>query len=183
MVEALFPLVENPDFDPPRIARVDREIRVGDDARVVSKGRPVWATVIEIFPDSKYALLVSSFAPCDAPLRRGMRAIANDDDLWITHAPGSHKRFLEHALRENVKTREGSEGTGACESCLTPCYLHERAPDETFEDARGCWRCGGSVESRFGCEACRVALYCSAKCRVDDTFAHLDMCRIWAKKD
>lgn len=213
--EGLFPLVTDLILEPPKVAILDLSLELGDDVRIVtaadlkmksgsskSIGIPCWATVTDKLPYSKYKLLVSSFEPCNRPLRRGYCLIAHSEDIWFHHAPGSHVRFIEHVRVANALSRADHKPTdGLCELSLAPCYLHEYSLAKGFEDVRGCWYCGGKLPKgnvllpstkdegpkpklpksglAFKCGDCKRARYCRPLCADMDSFAHALLCTYW----
>ena len=211
--ELAFPLAPKTKLLQPKVACIGLKLEIGDDVRIVAAatlhlegaadrqiGIPCWATVVDRVSDSKHMLLVSSFEPCERTLTQGYRLIASDEDVWIHHAPGSHRRFIEYVRRKNVEPPEDPRKT-TCKSPLDPCYQHEYELSRDFDDVRGCWRCGIELPSgrevilptgkgerfktpknkkvSFACGHCKRARYCKPECADLDVFVHAQMCSYW----
>ena len=219
--ELVFPPADKVKLVAPKVARIGLKLEIGDDVRIVTKalvkfrdgsdrkiGLPCWATVVDHASPSKHTVIVSSFEPCERPLKRGFSLLVCDDDIWHHHAPGSHMRFIRHVSLRNAEARADSRHPvkELCWSPIQPCYQHEYELSHDFDDVRGCWRCGIELpegekvtlpvaegarleipkgkkgEVSFTCGHCMRACYCSPACADLDVFAHKLPCAYWKKE-
>jgi hypothetical protein len=172
--------------DPPTSgARNDVELKLGDDARFAAGGIGYWGTVVA-FPDSKtVSLVVTSHVPCNHALAGHCIVDIPADKVWLSHAPGSHKRFRLFLLEANTKARAIETPDPVSDSCwepLMPCYLHEYGLSSAYEDVRGCWCCGDEAELYLTCDNCSKARYCSGDCMKRDEQIHIYPCAYWVMK-
>lgn len=170
-------------LETPPVIDVDRDLKPGDDVRIARREFGYWGTLLKVGEDGSLSLLMTSGVPCNNIFAANAIVDVPPDKVWLSHAPGSHLRFLKHLLEANLDARTGdkpraSEGR-ACWQTFEPCYLHEPQLIEGFEDVRGCWRCGKEVSGGVDCPCCKKARYCDAKCARSDLSTHIYPCSYW----